>query len=317
MESNAPTILYDDDDDDYDYDYEEEDDDDDEFEFPELEARKRRRSEYEEDEKEALNQSAFQRLSNAVLRRVFQYLRNNATGEKMYNIFSCIVDTKYERQRPAKDKRDLWLSRLSFMDMRDGRHVLLPLARVCRRWNKIATEMLYEEIQIHDCMCYSSSYKVLANFNVARMDDEPRDESGLLRRTLTSSPHLGYLVRRAVLVTRLHEYDITLNHIEILAKCPFVEDLKIHGYNGYHDHKYLKLLPQLNRLRFLAISRYGTADVPTGPLGRHEDWLAILKDLPFIEHVMVSPGAGYYWDSHALKNYCKGRGIYLKLQPEA
>jgi len=35
--------------------------------------------------------------------------------------------------------------------MRDGRRVLLPLGLVCRRWSKIAVEILYEEIQLDDC----------------------------------------------------------------------------------------------------------------------------------------------------------------------
>lgn len=60
------------------------------------------------------------------------------------------MDKKFTRKTKPVDKRDDWLYRLSFMDMRDGRHSLLPLSLVSRRWSKLANEMLYEEIQVRD-----------------------------------------------------------------------------------------------------------------------------------------------------------------------
>ena len=160
-----------------------------------------------------------------------------------------------------------------------------------------------------------------ANLSLARGrddddDDEPPCESELFLKALKSSPRLGYLVRRVVFLTYLHEYETTANHIEILANCPLIEDLKIHGYNGYLNYRYLRVLPQLDQLRFLAISRYGLGDVPTDSLGDDEDWLEIVKDLPRLEHAMVPALTHNYWDPRALKNYCQARGIKLIDHPE-
>ena len=81
---------------------------------------------------------------------IFQHVRNAATKKKHYNTDHCIMDKYFTRETKLVDKREDWLYRLSFMDMRDGRHSLLPLSLVCHRWNKIANEMLYEEIQVRD-----------------------------------------------------------------------------------------------------------------------------------------------------------------------
>lgn len=90
------------------------------------------------------------RIPNLVLRMVFQYIRNKSMKRKHYNTDGCVMDKNYTNKKKFTDKREDWLHRLSFMDMRDGRHSLLPLSLVCRRWNKIATEMLYEEVQVCD-----------------------------------------------------------------------------------------------------------------------------------------------------------------------
>ena len=60
------------------------------------------------------------------------------------------MDKKFTRETKLADKREDWLYRLSYMDMHDGRHSLLPLSLVCHRWNKLANGMLYEEIQVGD-----------------------------------------------------------------------------------------------------------------------------------------------------------------------
>ena len=49
--------------------------------------------------------------------------------------------------------RDVWLSRVSFLDMRDGRHHLVPVSRVCTLWNKIANQIMYEQIQVDGSTC--------------------------------------------------------------------------------------------------------------------------------------------------------------------
>jgi F-box-like len=90
------------------------------------------------------------RIPNLALRIIFQYVRDGSTKKKIYNNEGCVMDKKLTRKTKLADKRDDWLHRLSFMDMRDGRHSLLPLSLVCRRWNKIANELLYEEIQVSD-----------------------------------------------------------------------------------------------------------------------------------------------------------------------
>src|SRR5208282_4735718 len=46
------------------------------------------------------------------------------------------------------DPRGRWLSRKSDKDMRDGRHRLCPVSRVCRKWNPIAVDILYTQIQV-------------------------------------------------------------------------------------------------------------------------------------------------------------------------
>ena len=94
-------------------------------------------------------------LPNDILREVFQYLRNNEIKYLDFNIWNVVIDKTYYRNRTRiRNKRDLWLHRTSFVDMRDGRHVLCSLALVCRRWNAIATEMLYQEIQLNDCKSF-------------------------------------------------------------------------------------------------------------------------------------------------------------------
>jgi hypothetical protein len=137
-------------------------------------------------------------------------------------------------------------------------------------------------------------------------DEESTPESTLLLRTLTSAPHLGHFVRRLILLTHNHEYDVTLNHIEILSKCPFLEDLKILGYNGYLVKDYRKVLGKLHHLRTLVVSRYGLADRPTDYLGYQSDCIELLRKLPSLKHFLVATSP-----SDALRAYSKDRRISL------
>src|SRR5271170_4749233 len=46
------------------------------------------------------------------------------------------------------DPRKRWLSRKSDKDMRDGRYRLCVVSRVCRKWNPVAVDILYRQIQV-------------------------------------------------------------------------------------------------------------------------------------------------------------------------
>jgi len=109
--------------------------------------------EYDKNEDDDAHEIAnCEHLPNEVLEEIFQYVRNNETEDYFLNRDHGIQDKFYDHDTVLKNKRDLWLYRMSFMDMLDGRHTLLPLALVCRRWNKVVTPMLYEEVQIDDCI---------------------------------------------------------------------------------------------------------------------------------------------------------------------
>jgi len=155
--------------------------------------------------------------------------------------------------------------------------------------------------------------------HLSRLEDMDEDEEDIRRnesdpflKTLESSPHLGHLVRRLVLITNQLEYEATANHIKILSKCPLLEDLKIHGYNIRLGRKLMRAVSQLSHLRFLSISRYGLDQWPTTRcLGNEEDWMRILTGLPDIEHAMVPWDTKDYSRSRALEDYCSSRGIDL------
>jgi hypothetical protein len=62
-------------------------------------------------------------------------------------------------------------------------------------------------------------------------DEEKVPKSELLSRTLSSSPKLGRLVKRLILITSHHEYWTTEEHIQIVKHCTELEDLQILGYS--------------------------------------------------------------------------------------
>ena len=101
------------------------------------------------------------------------------------------------------------------------------------------------------------------------------------------------MVRRAVLRTAAKvESEVTDNHINILGKCPLIEDIKIHGYSGYLVWGYRHVLPQLHLLRTLCIfGRSSTFDYTT-------DY------------------NGATWWSEILQDHCNGRGITLVITNE-
>jgi len=70
--------------------------------------------------------------------------------------------------------------------------------------------------------------------------------------------HLTFpsLVRCLVLSTYAHENETTVHQIELLRMCPLVEDVKIHGYNGWLLNQYRPVVASLSNLRTLNISRY-------------------------------------------------------------
>jgi len=81
-----------------------------------------------------------------VLTEIFRFLLDHP---KRFNDEGySAIDKRVKQGFTPTDARDAWLSRLSFSDMRDGRHRLVPVSRVCTLWNKIANQILYEEIQV-------------------------------------------------------------------------------------------------------------------------------------------------------------------------
>jgi hypothetical protein len=59
-----------------------------------------------------------------------------------------VIDKKVKPGCIPTERREIWLSRISFIDLRDGRHRLVPVSRVCSRWNTIANGILYEQVQV-------------------------------------------------------------------------------------------------------------------------------------------------------------------------
>lgn len=141
--------------------------------------------------------------------------------------------------------------------------------------------------------------------------NEKTTMSNLLARTLTSSPKLGTLVRRLVLLTSAHDYQSTKNHIHILRQCPFVEDLKIWGYNGHLLKSYQRVVAGLTCVRTLNINRRCLHDLPTDLFTDDAEYLEMLKGYPKLEQVMVSSCIYDYWSRKALTSYCERRGIHF------
>lgn len=141
--------------------------------------------------------------------------------------------------------------------------------------------------------------------------DYDKSESDLLVRTLTTSPQLGCYVRRLVFLTYAHDYQTTKNQIQILRRCPFVEDLKIWGYNGYLIEEYQPVVAGLRCLRTLNISRRCLRDMPTDLFTYDEEYLEMLKEYPRLEEVMIPSMGCDYWSWKAITMYCKKRGIKI------
>src|SRR5271156_1651885 len=82
--------------------------------------------EYDKNEDDDAHEIAnCEHLPNEVLEEIFQYVRNNETEDYFLNRDHGIQDKFYDHDTVLKNKRDLWLYRMSFMDMLDGRHTLL------------------------------------------------------------------------------------------------------------------------------------------------------------------------------------------------
>ena len=126
-----------------------------------------------------------------------------------------------------------------------------------------------------------------------------------LASTLSTSPHLGSLVRRLNLGTWGHDFETTTYHIEILRGCPLVEDVKIHGYNGYLLEEYRRVVASLKNLRTLNISSHCLADRENGSFINGEELLVMLQGFPCLEQL----GLLFSGREAALEKYCKKRGI--------
>ena len=83
-------------------------------------------------------------------------------NETLMMIFRCLLkpiprhefdrhtwlQKKIEGGSIPKDPRDRWLARFNYSNMADGRHHLVPVSQTCRRWNIIANEILYLEVDV-------------------------------------------------------------------------------------------------------------------------------------------------------------------------
>jgi hypothetical protein len=128
-----------------------------------------------------------------------------------------------------------------------------------------------------------------------------------LASTLATSPHLGSLVRRLTLGTWVHDFGTTTHHIEILRGCPLVEDVKIHGYNGYLLEEYRPVVASLKNLRTLNISRYCLADRENDSFISGDELFVMVKGFPCLEQLGVP--FSFSSSDAALRKYCKKRGI--------
>jgi hypothetical protein len=141
-----------------------------------------------------------------------------------------------------------------------------------------------------------------------------KDLVGKLADTLFHSPHLGRHVRRIILGTWIHDRDTTECHIQILKRCPFVEDVKIWGYSGHLVKKYKGVLAELRNLRTLNINCFSLADYEsTHSIMSDEQFLGMLKGWPRLEQVRV-PTDPYYSrieSKHEFLAYCTERGIEM------
>jgi len=200
--------------------------------------------------------------------------------------------------------RERWLARKSYYDDYDGRHHLVPISQTCRRWNSVANEILYKEIYV----CTSPSVIDLFTFEA---DAHGPSIAKNLASTLSTSPHLSSLVRRLVLSTYIHNRETTFHEIEILRMCPFVEDVKINGYNGYLLNQYRPVVASRSNLRTLNISRYSLSDLENDSFMDDEELLVMLRGFPRLEKVDISLRHGRPNARASLITYCKARGIYL------
>lgn len=88
-------------------------------------------------------------LPNETLIAIFRYLLDDITPTLNFTVPPSIDNRLvpgtvcYTGTRSEK-----WLSRVYWHDQRDGRHRLVPVSRVCQRWNILVNGILYEEIQV-------------------------------------------------------------------------------------------------------------------------------------------------------------------------
>ena len=142
-------------------------------------------------------------------------------------------------------------------------------------------------------------------------DEEREDKSELLSRTLSSSPKLGRLVKRLILITLHHEYWTTEEHIQIVKHCTELEDLKILGYSIKLLTEYKAAIAALCNLRSLTISAHSLSDQETDAMMDDGEALIMVQRFPRMEELQIPANYGSIEDGAALKAYCQSRGIKL------
>lgn len=227
--------------------------------------------------------------------------------------------TAKSKKSPSSDKRlrYLWLKRFPFDDRRDRRRSLVPVSQVCRFWNTVANEILYTEIYVSSKIIAFAWLTIDHSDPDIKFEDEDDEEyideeefedlqSQLLAKTLQTSPHLGQLVRRILLGTFCHDKYTTRNEIQILKYTPFVEDIRIIGYNAHLLKDYRSALRGLKNLRTLTILRYCMADRETDCFFYNEKEVEeMIKGWKKLEQLVVPVLSG----QKKAKEYCESKGI--------
>lgn len=145
----------------------------------------------------------------------------------------------------------------------------------------------------------------------------PETTSGLLSRTLETTTHLRYNLRRLLLGVYGNNYNTTRNHLKILQHCPNIQHLKIIGYHESLVEEYKKLLFKLASLRTLRISIHCLEDCETDYLLDDVELLELIRELSCLRDVLIPLRFVNVECRRDVLEYCQLRQIRLRLDCKA